>query len=418
MGSTQTDRSDCRHGASPHFVTEAETSLARSRSVRVTGRLAVVTAALGFVGGCGDSEVPASIVDGGATDRVTCGRGADGVLRRCPLGEVCLVESASCAPIMANCTDGWCLIQASSFMMLLRPDTETDPFIPRWTTITRPIVMMQTEVTQAQWSSVWPASTSTPTFSDCGSSCPMESMSFGDMLHFANALSDKHGLQRCYAISECDSDSDTCIDATFAGPDCTGYRLPSLAEWQLAASAGYPWSCMAEVDDEDMEFGADSCGGFPAETYAVSIGNSRVSYPGCVDCTVQLRDPCGHSCCGPHAIASLGRSHYGLHDLIGNVMEPTGTVLDTNVTDGPPYPGTSSPRLLDSARERAPHGDWTDPGYSVSLSTQIPVAFVGGSFRQFALEICWNRHSAVAPFHSSSNVGLRLVRTATIGESP
>lgn len=234
-------------------------------------------------------------------------------------------------------------------------------------------------------------------------------------LRFANVLSEAGGLEKCYTIPESEAPTETSVEVTFAGPDCTGYRLPSLAEWQLAASAGHPWRCLSQV--QDLEVGADSCGSPPAEKFAVSIGNSGADFEGCVDCNVNLRAPCGHSCCGPQPVASLLPNPYGLYDVIGNLIDITGTSLGMNVTDGPPFPGASATSLASTRREQAPHGDWIDPGYDTSLSTQTPLAITGGEFRQFPEEMCWIRHSALLGRYPTI-AALRLVRTVAPKESP
>lgn len=57
-----------------------------------------------------------------------------------------------------------------------------------------------------------------------GAELPVENVSWFDAIAFANALSAKEGLRPCYAL------------ATGARqPGCDGYRLPTEAEWMLAA---------------------------------------------------------------------------------------------------------------------------------------------------------------------------------------
>ena len=63
-------------------------------------------------------------------------------------------------------------------------------------------------------------------------------------MQFANAKSVSEGLEECYALSGCTANAwkaggSTCSSVVFYhGADCTGYRLPSEAEWEYAYRAG------------------------------------------------------------------------------------------------------------------------------------------------------------------------------------
>ncbi|MBF0527977.1 MAG: formylglycine-generating enzyme family protein [Deltaproteobacteria bacterium] len=104
------------------------------------------------------------------------------------------------------------LIPAGKFMMGSLPsetDGDTDE-TRHQVTISRPFYMQTTEVTQGQWRALMGNNPSK--FKDCGDDCPVESVSFNEILDFISRLNDKEG-----------------------GAE---YRLPTEAEWEYAARAG------------------------------------------------------------------------------------------------------------------------------------------------------------------------------------
>ena len=169
--------------------------------------------------------------------------------------------------------------------------------------LTRGFWMGTTEVTQGLWQSVTGSNPSY--FSNCGANCPVEQVSWYDAVKFANALSEREGLEACYVVN----------GERVSWPrgfECEGYRLPTEAEWEYAGRAGegYLYAGSNELD-----------------SVAWTLGNSGEQ---------------------THPVAQKRPNGWGLYDMTGNVWEWTwdwyGSYANTDATD-PVGPNTGSDRV-------------------------------------------------------------------------
>ncbi|MDP6947383.1 MAG: formylglycine-generating enzyme family protein, partial [Myxococcota bacterium] len=150
-------------------------------------------------------------------------------------------------------------------------------------TISRDFWIQKTEVTQAQWQDLMGVNPAH--FSGCGLDCPVEQVTFTEVLGYLNALSEKEGLEACYTVTEETLDWPE-------GPSCEGYRLPTEAEWEYTARAGTTGPAYGDVP-----------------TIAWVYDNS---YP--------TGDPTKPE---PRPVAQKPTNAWGLHDTLGNVYEWT-----------------------------------------------------------------------------------------------
>jgi len=198
---------------------------------------------------------------------------------------------------------GWVCIPAGTFQMGT-PGGHPRRFHPEHpvhaVTISRPILVMTTEVTQGQWSAYFEETPAT--FGDGDASYPVDSVNWYEALALANAMSASEGYPACYRLDECRGQVGRgggeygCRVHTFAGLDCPGYRLPTEAEWEYFARAGtqtgYSHGDSVEMLDQYA-------------WYATSIRGSE------------------SGASGTRAVARLTANPWGLFDLHGNLYEWT-----------------------------------------------------------------------------------------------
>ncbi len=214
------------------------------------------------------------------------------------------------------------LISVGTFTMG-SPDTEPGRLpeeSEHQVTLTKPFYIQTTEVTQGQWQEVIG---NNPAFYNRGENYPIESVNWFEAAYFANSLSQSEGRSKCYVLTDCTNTPGNDMECTGVSikANCTGYRLPTEAEWEFSARAGtntaYAKPC--NFDENVTEIGL----GF----------NSNLASMG----WYAWNNTNGGYISGTKPVTQKQPNSWGLYDMHGNVHEwcqdwrgdyPTGSVTD------------------------------------------------------------------------------------------
>ena len=299
------------------------------------------------------------------------------------------------APVVPLGPKGFVRIEPGTFVMG-SPDDEPGHYYDEArhsVTISRAFWLKATEVTQAEWRAVMHGDPSY--FSKCGDDCPVEQVSWFEALEYLNRRSWAEELKPCYRLSACTGGSNRgcaegelycdgdfeCREVEFVGFECTGYRLPTEAEWEYAARAGTDAALYTGPIEIKGMNNAPALG--PIAWYG---GNSGVSYAGGHDCSSWSEKQRASSRCGTHPVGRLQPNAWGLYDVLGNVWEWTWDWYG-------PYP--------DGAQR-----DSTDPAGGAYRVLR------GGSWFYFARYVRAANRFRFTPTHRYANVGFRPARLA------
>jgi formylglycine-generating enzyme len=208
-----------------------------------------------------------------------------------------------------------------------------------------PYYMAVHSTTKAQWDMVrtWAATNGYTDLAAGGGKAanhPVHTVKWYDVVKWANAASEQEGLTPCYKVGGTVVRTGT-SDAVTCDWSANGYRLPTEAEWEVAARGGlsgkrFPWG----------------------DTISHSQANYRASTMFAYDLSGSVNDyhPTYKTGAIPYTspVGSFAANGYGLYDMAGNVWHWCWDWY------GKPYAGGTDPTGVSTGSRRVLRGgDWT-----------------------------------------------------------
>jgi len=237
------------------------------------------------------------------------------------------------------------------------PDWDTNHTV-HMVTLTHEWSISETEVTNAQFQhymdydpqELWMMEGDVDYGYGCDD-CPVQNVSWFEAAAYANAMSAEHGLDACYTCSG--DDAEVMCEPAMDPYTCSGFRIPTEAEWEYAARGGEGFTYPGSDDIDEIGWWEDNSDDM-------------------------LRE-----------VGTLKPNGYGLYDMGGNIRE---FVYDWLA----PYPSE----------------DQINPVVYPEAGTHP--AERGGSWACRRPELRVDRRNLVMGFERDVHTGFRIARTADI----
>ena len=248
------------------------------------------------LGGTVGNAVASDVVKGKTFSSLAAGKGVTGTLEQHPMGQT----YTNAYGMTFN------LIPSGTFTMgspAGEPGRATNE-VQHQVTLTKSLYMQTTEVTQKQWQDVIG---NNPAGSNTGDGYPIETVNWFEAAYFANTLSQAEGRSECYTLTGCSPIPGNDMECTGVSInlDCTGYRLPTEAEWEYAARATTTtaYANPYTFDTTNTETGD----GFNSNLHAMGWYDYNDTITGYLT--------------GTKPVAQKQANRWGLYDMHGNVSE-------------------------------------------------------------------------------------------------
>lgn len=247
------------------------------------------------------------------------------------------------------------VIEPAEMWMGMDPsDDDYDTFhTPHTVELTNEWTITETEITHAQFAELMgydPGEVWLPpgNVSACAD-CPVQSVTWHEAQAYGNALSRAAGLDECFS---CEGETvDVRCEPVVDPYECSGFRLPTEAEWEHAARGGEEFTYPGSEDIDEIAYWRENSGNH--------------AYP----------------------VATLTPNGFGLYDMGGNIRE---RVYDAYYA----YEG----------------GAQVNPVEMPTSNEDELYAERGGSFACERAEIRWNRRNLVWDYDRDIHTGFRVAR--------